>query len=77
VAEVGEPDPVLDKVQIAFVVLRSGQDEQSGASSSPDCCADLLAPSGQPRRLVFLAELPHTSVGKIRMHQLSRVLDGQ
>lgn len=75
VAVVGAFDPVLDEVPVAFVVLRPAQDEDSAREAILDWCAERLAPSGRPRRLAFLTELPHTSVGKIRKHQLSRLLD--
>lgn len=71
VAVIGAVDPVLDEVPIAFIVLRPGQDEGSARATIQDWCAERLAPSGRPRRLVFLPELPHTSVGKIRKHELS------
>jgi carnitine-CoA ligase len=77
VAVIGGFDPVLDEVPVAFVVLRPGQDERSAAPTIQDWCAARLAPSGRPRRLVFVPELPHTSVGKIRKHQLSRLLDDE
>ena len=65
VAVVGMPDPVRDEVPVAYVVA-------ANASAPPtiealfEWCNERLAKSKRPRDIVFVDELPRTSVGKIR-----------
>jgi crotonobetaine/carnitine-CoA ligase len=63
-AVVGEPDPVRDEVPVAYVVLRDGH--TAAAEDLERWCADRLARSKRPRDFRLVAELPRTSVGKIR-----------
>lgn len=65
VAVVAVPDPVRDQVPVAYVVPADPEDE-------PDI-ADLIAwaetelpPSARPREWHLIAQLPRTSVGKVR-----------
>jgi carnitine-CoA ligase len=64
-AVVGMPDPVRDEVPVAFVVAAD-----PAAPPSPDellgWCEERLGKAKRPREITFLAELPRTSVGKIR-----------
>lgn len=64
-AVVGRPDDVRDEVPVAFVVAR---DPQSGPSADElhAWCEAHLTKSKRPRDITFVAELPRTSVGKIR-----------
>ena len=71
VAVVGAPDPVRDEVPVAFVVPRAeraGDDELR--HDLDDWCTQRLAKAKRPRDITFLAELPRTSVGKIRKYVL-------
>ncbi len=64
-AVVGQPDPILDEVPIAFIV----RTEQARALAAHELLAyaeQVLAPSKRPREIHFVDELPRTSVGKIR-----------
>ena len=69
-AVVGEPDPVRDEVPVAYVVLH---ETASGVSAGEltAWCAARLSPAKRPRELRFVAELPRTSVGKIRKFLLT------
>jgi len=64
-AVVGRPDDVRDEVPVAFVVAR---DPQAGPSADElhAWCEAHLTKSKRPRDITFVAELPRTSVGKIR-----------
>jgi crotonobetaine/carnitine-CoA ligase len=77
VAVVGGPDPVLDEVPIAFVVLKPGHKDESLQPSMADWCGERLSPSRRPRKITYVSELPHTSVGKIRKHMLKRLYASQ
>ena len=65
VAVVGMPDPVRDEVPVAYVVA-------ADVSAPPtiealfEWCNERLTKSKRPRDIVFVDELPRTSVGKIR-----------
>jgi crotonobetaine/carnitine-CoA ligase len=68
VAVVGVEDEVYDEVPVAFVVLRPG-DALDPADTEDELrrwADDHLAPAKRPRDYHFVAELPRTSVGKIR-----------
>jgi crotonobetaine/carnitine-CoA ligase len=67
-AVVGEPDPVRDEVPVAYVVLRDGH--SATAQELGSWCAERLARSKRPREYRLVAELPRTSVGKIRKYML-------
>lgn len=64
-AVVGRPDPIRDEVPVAFAVPAVSE-----MPPSPDdlraWCAERLAKSKVPAEVTLLAELPRTSVGKIR-----------
>lgn len=63
-AVVGRPDPIRDEVPIAYVVQHST--EPVALEDLQEWCADRLSPVKRPREIVFVDELPRTSVGKIR-----------
>lgn len=69
VAVVGEPDPVRDEVPVAYVVAHPGASVDT--VSIMDWVAQRLAPSKRPRSVYVVAELPRTSVGKIRKFLLT------
>jgi crotonobetaine/carnitine-CoA ligase len=69
-AVVGRPDPVRDEVPVAHVVRAAGHGGLAG-DELLTWCAERLAPSKRPRDVVFCAELPRTSVGKIRKYLLA------
>jgi crotonobetaine/carnitine-CoA ligase len=64
-AVVGQPDPVRDEVPVAFVVARDPSDPPT-LDELFEWCRDRLGKAKQPRSITMLAELPRTSVGKIR-----------
>lgn len=70
VAVLAKSDPVRDQVPVAFVVPRDPasppriEDLQLWAASN-------LAPQSRPREWTIIAELPRTSVGKLRRFKLS------
>jgi carnitine-CoA ligase len=69
-AVVGVPDPVRDEVPIAFVVETPGADV---AEADLLAFADAnLAAAKRPRDIRLVADLPRTSVGKVRKHDLVR-----
>lgn len=69
-AVVGEPDPVRDEVPVAYVVLH---ETASGvlAEELAAWCAARLSPAKRPREIRLVAELPRTSVGKVRKFMLT------
>lgn len=69
-AIVGAPDPVSDEVPVAHIV-RTADARALGEDELAAWCAQRLAPAKRPRRFVFRAELPRTSVGKIRRFELT------
>ncbi len=64
-AVVGAPDPIRDEVPVAFVVPADGANPPT-VDELMGWCRDRLTKAKQPRDITFLAELPRTSVGKIR-----------
>lgn len=79
VAVVGAPDPIRDEVPVAYVVPRDAA-TPGGSPAGADFEHDLrrwaeshLAPSKRPRAYHVVAELPRTSVGKIRKFLLAPV----
>lgn len=65
VAVVGRPDPVRDELPIAYVVPRASTTSVT-IEDVEKWCADRLSPAKRPREIIFVDELPRTSVGKIR-----------
>jgi crotonobetaine/carnitine-CoA ligase len=72
-AVVGEADPIRDEVPVAYVVLAEGAEPRS-IDGLARWCAERLAPSKRPRRIHAVAELPRTSVGKVRKFLLPQLL---
>jgi crotonobetaine/carnitine-CoA ligase len=64
-AVVGEPDAMRDEVPVGFVVQQPGRPPLDPADLAA-WCAERLAKSKRPVRIDVVAELPRTSVGKIR-----------
>jgi crotonobetaine/carnitine-CoA ligase len=71
-AVTGEPDPVRDEVPVAYVVLR-GDAARTTTDDLLTWCEHRLAPAKRPRRVHLVAELPRTSVGKIRKFMLPQL----
>ncbi|MYS80843.1 class I adenylate-forming enzyme family protein [Embleya scabrispora] len=69
-AVVGAPDDVRDEVPVAFVVAVP-EAGPTALDDLADWCADRLAKSKRPVRFERVAELPRTSVGKIRKFLLT------
>jgi len=72
-AVTGEPDPVRDEVPVAYVVLR-GDAVRTSTDDLLTWCEHRLAPAKRPRRVHLVAELPRTSVGKIRKFMLPQLV---
>jgi carnitine-CoA ligase len=64
-AVIGMPDPVRDEVPVAFVVA-ADPFRPPTVGELFDWCEERLTKSKRPRDITFVAELPRTSVGKIR-----------
>ncbi|MFG3525097.1 class I adenylate-forming enzyme family protein [Nocardia nova] len=69
-AVIAQPDPIRDVVPIAFVVANP-QAQSPSESQLTQWANDNLPPQSRPRSWHFVPELPRTSVGKIRRHQLT------
>ena len=69
-AVVGADDPIRDEVRVAFVV-RADLAAPPEMSDLDRWCAERLAKAKLPQEIVFLDELPCTSVGKIRKFVLA------
>ncbi|WP_040163867.1 AMP-binding protein [Microbacterium gorillae] len=73
-AVVGRPDDKWGERPVAFVVLRAGHEVD--AEELRIHTRSRLAAFKVPDRFVFLAELPHTSTGKVQKFELrSRAID--
>jgi crotonobetaine/carnitine-CoA ligase len=64
-AVIGEPDPMRDEVPVGFVVAQPGRPPLEAADLAA-WCEGRLAKAKRPVRIEIVAELPRTSVGKIR-----------
>ncbi|MEY2443606.1 MAG: carnitine-CoA ligase, partial [Ilumatobacteraceae bacterium] len=64
-AVIGMPDPVRDEVPVAYVVAVNPA-EPPTTDELFEWCNERLGKSKRPRDICFVAELPRTSVGKIR-----------
>jgi crotonobetaine/carnitine-CoA ligase len=64
-AVLGMPDPVRDEVPVAYVVAANPA-EPPTIEELFEWCHKRLGKSKRPRDISFVAELPRTSVGKIR-----------
>ncbi|MEL6890484.1 MAG: AMP-binding protein [Actinomycetota bacterium] len=77
VVVVGAPDPVREEVPVAFVVpadaVALGDPDECDRLTAmlDDWCTGQLSKSKRPRRFTFVADLPRTSVGKIRKFLLA------
>jgi carnitine-CoA ligase len=71
VAVVGEPDPIRDEVPVAFVVQAPGA-PAIDLDRLAALCESRLAKAKRPHRVEIVAELPRTSVGKIRKFLLQK-----
>ena len=74
-AVIGVPDEMRDEAILAVVVPRDGEGEEPSAASLTEdeligWCRERLADFRVPQFVRFRAELPRTSVGKIRKHIL-------
>lgn len=70
-AVVGETDPVLGEVPVAYVALAPGSEVSVGVLFAS--CSDLLAPYKQPADIRFLNELPKGPTGKILRRALRNI----
>jgi len=70
VAVVGIPDDDLGQRIAAFVVLRSGENQDSAALTS--FVAEHLSPHKRPRDIHFMEELPRNAMGKVQKKLLGR-----
>lgn len=70
VAVLPKPDPIRDQVPVAFVVAKDQANPPSVAALRE--WAELhLAPQARPREWTLIAELPRTSVGKVRRFKMT------
>ncbi len=74
-AVVGAHDPIRDEVPVAFVVS-ADPDNPPSADELMAWAEQRLGRAKRPREITFLAELPRTSVGKIRKFMLREPVDG-
>ena len=71
VAVVGRPDERWGEVGVAYVVMRPGA--HTDAVELTGHCRRLIAPYKVPREVVFVDELPRSSVGKVLRRELREV----
>lgn len=70
---IGVPDDTRGEVPKAFVVLAEGSDPSRDLEAELQAhVKDRLAKHEYPRELEFLAELPKTTTGKVRRHDLRK-----
>ena len=70
-AVVGEPDPMRDEVPVGYVVQQPGRPAVE-VDELDAWCEARLSKVKRPSRIELVAELPRTSVGKIRKFMLRR-----
>jgi crotonobetaine/carnitine-CoA ligase len=70
VAVTSRPDPIRTEVPVAHVVPR-GRPAPDLVESVAAWCVEHLSPAKRPHDIRLVAELPHTSVGKIRKFLLA------
>jgi fatty-acyl-CoA synthase len=70
VAVVGVPDDTWGEVGVAYVVLKDRTTPTKEDIIS--CCEGRLARFKWPKSVVFCAEFPRTSLGKVRKHLLTK-----
>jgi len=58
----------------AFVVLADGSEQLKSESSLRELCASVLPRFKQPRRYLFVSELPYTATGKVQRFKLREQL---
>jgi acyl-CoA synthetase (AMP-forming)/AMP-acid ligase II len=73
VAVVGAPHPDWGEAVVAFVCIR-GSHAGLAACDILDFCTDKLSKPEIPKHVVFVAELPKTSNGKIMKQPLREML---
>ena len=69
----GFDDAGLSEV-CAFVVLEEGTEPQKSETQLRQLCADVLPRFKQPRRYLFVPELPYTATGKVQRFKLREQL---
>ncbi|ADG05087.1 class I adenylate-forming enzyme family protein [Kyrpidia tusciae] len=67
-AVIGVPDPIRDEKIVAYLIPRSP--EHAPAEDLIEYCRQRLARFKVPEEILFVEELPRTSVGKIQKHIL-------
>ena len=58
----------------AFVVLEEGSEPQTSETQLRELCAEVLPRFKQPRRYLFVSELPYTATGKVQRFKLREQL---
>ncbi|MGU3582093.1 AMP-binding protein [Rhodococcus sp. C26F] len=70
VAVVAAPDRMLGEVPVAFVIAAGSEDESRLASDIDAMCVRMLADFKRPRRVLFVDELPRSTLNKIAKARL-------
>lgn len=70
VAVVAAPDRMLGEVPVAFVIVAGSEDESRLASDIDAMCVRMLADFKRPRRVLFVDELPRSTLNKIAKARL-------
>ena len=77
-AVVGAKDETTGQAIIAFVTLRSGQEQTSESGEGlRRHVAELIGPIARPKTVIFTDELPKTRSGKIMRRLLKDVAEGR
>jgi acetyl-CoA synthetase len=77
-AVVGAKDDTTGQAIIAFVTLRSGQEQTAEAGEAlRRHVAQLIGPIARPKTVIFTDELPKTRSGKIMRRLLKDVAEGR
>ncbi len=71
-AVVGQPDEEWGEALVAFVVLKEG--EEAAEKEIIDWIGSRMARYKKPKRVEFVAELPHNPQGKVLKRELRRML---
>jgi len=76
-AVVGVPHPMYGEDTVAVVRLAAGADEAGTRDELAAACRQRLGATNRPSRIIVFEQLPRSSSGKIRKHELRELVAGQ
>jgi carnitine-CoA ligase len=74
VAVVGKPDPMLDEVPVAFVIIKEDESCSVLHARILEACRNKLADFKVPREIRFIKDLPRATLGKVAKEKLRNMV---